>query len=165
MARATKAWIGGDFQEAAGTEHGVGLCGGCLSAARCHYGLTTERLDAEQTAHFELTCPAEHEGGPGVAHGGWTAAVLDEVLGHLPLLLGSRSVTATLTAHYVKPVPLERPLMARSWVDRRDGDKWFVSAELVLASSGALLATGTAVLIDRDPETHFGGFEEWLTEQ
>ena len=165
MARATTAWIGGDFQEVARTEDGVALCGGCRSEALCHYGLRTARLDAEHTAHFELTCPPEHEGGPGVAHGGWTAAVLDEVLGQLPLLLGSRSVTATLTAHYVKPVPLGRPLMARSWVDRRDGDKWFVSAELVLASSGALLATGTAVLIDRDPDAHFGGFEEWLAEQ
>jgi acyl-coenzyme A thioesterase PaaI-like protein len=157
--------LGGDFQEPARNAGGVALCGGCRDAGICSYGLASEKLDAEETAHFELSCSAEHEGGPGVAHGGWTAAVLDEVLGHVPLFFGSLSVTGTLTAHYVKPVPLERALQARAWVDRRDGEKWFVSGELVLASSGALLATGTAVLIERDPEAHFGGFQEWLEEQ
>ena len=87
------------------------------------------------------------------------------VKGCMPLLHGSLSVTGTLTVHYVKPVPLERALEARAWVERRDAEKWFVSGELVLASSGALLATGTAVLIERDPVAHFGGFHDWLADQ
>ena len=165
MPNRTRKWIGGDFQEPARNEGGIVLCGGCLDSGICQYGLKSESLDDEDTAQFEIVCPEVHEGGPGVAHGGWTAAVLDEVLGHVPLLFGSLSVTGTLTVHYVKPVPLERPLLARAWVDRRDGEKSFVSGELVLASSGALLATGTAVLIERDGEAHFGGFQEWLAEQ
>jgi acyl-coenzyme A thioesterase PaaI-like protein len=157
--------VGGDFQEVTRSTAGIALCGGCQQAGRCQYGLSSGSLDDEGTAHFTLSCPASHEGGPGVAHGGWTAAVFDEVLGHVPLLLDARSVTGTLTVHYVKPVPLERPLEARAWVDRRDEEKWFVSGELVLGSSGALLATGTAVLIERDPVTHFGSFHAWLAEQ
>ena len=165
MPHRAEGWVGGDFQAPVRDDGGVALCGGCVGAGACQLGVTTERLDEEQTAVFELACPASNEGGPGVAHGGWTAAVLDEVLGHVPLLHGSLSVTGTLTVHYVKPVPLERALEARAWVERRDAEKWFVSGELVLASSGALLATGTAVLIERDPVAHFGGFHDWLADQ
>ena len=165
MPERTKKWVGGDFQEPPRNEGGVALCGACRADGACRLGVLSERLDDEQTAHYELLCDSSHEGGPGVAHGGWTSSALTEVLGHVPLLQHRLCVTGTLTIHYVKPVPLERPLLARAWVDRRDSEKWFVSAELVLASSGALLATGTAVLIERDQETHFGGFHQWLAEQ
>ncbi len=158
-------WVGGDFQAPARTAGGVALCGGCRESGLCQLGIVSERLDEDKTAHYELSCSSKHEGGPGVGHGGWTASVLDEVLGHVPLLHGSLSVTGTLTVHYVKPVPLDYPLIARAWVDRRDAEKWFVSGELVLATSGGLLATGTAVLIERDPEAHFGGFQTWLKDQ
>jgi len=161
----TSTWIGGDFQEPPRTDGGVALCGSCRATGLCQLGLRSERLDEELTAHYEVICPSGHEGGPGVAHGGWTSSIFAEVLGHVPLLQHHLCVTGTLTVHYVKPVPLELPLLARAWVDRRDNEKWFVSGELLLASSGALLATGTAVLIERDQETHFGGFHRWLTEQ
>jgi hypothetical protein len=62
-------------------------------------------------------------------------------------------------------VPIGRPLQARAWIDRRDGVKWFLSGELVLASSGVVLATGTGVWIARDGAAHFGDFERWLAEQ
>jgi acyl-coenzyme A thioesterase PaaI-like protein len=116
-------------------------------------------------ARFELSCPEGHEGGPGVAHGGWTAGVLDEVLGHVPILHGRMTVTGTLTVRFIKPVPIERPLVARAWVDHIDGQKWSLAGELVLASSGAELATASGVWIARDGATHFGAFERWLAEQ
>ena len=100
-----------------------------------------------------------------MAHGGWTAGVLDEVLGHVPILQGQLTVTGTLTVRFVKPVPIQRPLEARAWVDRIERAKWFISGELVLASSGALLASGTGVWIARDGSSHFGDFERWLAEQ
>ena len=163
--RTQAAWVGGDFQEPPRNEGGVALCGACRANGACRIGLTSERLDEESTAHFELICSPDHEGGPGVAHGGWVSSVFAETLGHVPLLHHHLCVTATLTVHYVKPIPLDRPLIARAWVDRRDGEKWFVSGELVLVSSGALLATGTAVLIEREQQSHFGAFHDWLAEQ
>src|ERR1700682_3180005 len=147
---ADSSWAGGDFQQPPRTDGGVALCGACRRTGECRLGLTTERLAARGAAHFELVCPAGHEGGPGVAHGGWTAAVLDEVLGHVPILHGQLSVTGTLTVRFVKPVPIERRLEARAWVDRVEGKKWFCSGQLVLASSGAELATATGVWIARD---------------
>lgn len=141
------------------------LCGGCSRVSMCRLGLSIEGLDAAGVAHYELACPSSQEGGPGVAHGGWTAAVLDEVLGHVPLLHGQMTVTGTLTVRYLKPVPIELPLVARACVDRVEGVKWFISGELALASSGAILATGTGIWIARDRERHFGAFEDWLAQQ
>ena len=90
-------WAGGDFQQPPRTDGGVALCGACRRTGLCRLGLTEERLDEDGVAHFGLVCPASYEGGPNVAHGGWTAGVLDEVLGHVPLLHDQLSVTGTLT--------------------------------------------------------------------
>ena len=91
--------------------------------------------------------------------------MLDEVIGHVPIQHGQMSVTGTLTVRFVRPVPIERPLVARAWIDRVEGVKWFCSGELVLASSGAQLATGTGVWIAREGGAHFGAFQAWLAEQ
>jgi acyl-coenzyme A thioesterase PaaI-like protein len=158
-------WAGTDFQQPPRNDGGVALCGACARTRTCRLGLTTERLDADGVACFDIVCSAANEGGPNVAHGGWTAGVLDEVLGHVPLLHQQLTVTGTLEVRFVKPVPIERALQARAWVDRVDGVKWFVSGELVLASSRALLASATGVWIARKREDHFGGFEQWLAAQ
>jgi acyl-coenzyme A thioesterase PaaI-like protein len=162
---AGSTWVGGDFQQPPRSDGGVALCGACRRGGTCRLGLTTERLDEGGVAHFEITCPPEHEGGPGVAHGGWTAAVLDEVLGHVPLLNDRMSVTGTLTVRFEKPVPIGRPLEARAWTERREPRKWHLAGELVLASSGAPLAGAQGVFVLRDAAAHFGAFERWLAEQ
>ena len=158
-------WAGNDFQQPPRSDGGVALCGACRRTGVCRLGLTTERLDDDEIARFDLVCPSGDEGGPGVAHGGWTAGVLDEVLGHVPILRDQLTVTGTLTVRFVKPVPIERPLEARAWVDRIEGKKWFISGELVLRSSGALLASATGIWIARDAVAHFSGFDAWLAEQ
>src|SRR5215216_860637 len=114
-------WAGADFQQPPRNDGGVALCGSCRRSQTCRLGLTTERLDADGVASFDLVCPPEHEGGPHVAHGGWTAGVLDEVLGHVPLLHDQLTVTGTLEVRFVRPVPIERPLRARAWIDRVEG--------------------------------------------
>ena len=146
------------------SDGGVGLCFGCRELGRCRLGLTVERLLDDGTAEIELMCPREQEGGPSVAHGGWTASAMDEALGHLPILNGQFAVTAELTVRYRRPVPVERPLRARSWVDRREGSRWYISGELLLAQGGAVLAEATGIWVVRDP-SHFTRHEEWLSEQ
>jgi acyl-coenzyme A thioesterase PaaI-like protein len=144
---------------------GVRLCAACRPAVACRLGVTSERLDEAGVAQYELHCPTDQEGGPGVAHGGWTAGVLDELLGHVPLLHQEMSVTGTLTVRFVKPVPIERPLLGRAWIDSWEGRKWMLSGDLRLASSGAVLATATGVWIGRDASAHFSAFQEWLAAQ
>jgi acyl-coenzyme A thioesterase PaaI-like protein len=157
-------WAGADFQDPPRTAGGVALCGACRRTGTCRLGLQTEMRDADGGALFELTCPAEHEGGPDVAHGGWTAAVLDDCLGHVPLLHGVLSVTAELTISYVKPVPVGRPLEVRAWVDRREGSRWYVHGELTLLPSSAVLARARGVWVTRDVG-HVARHARWLAEQ
>ena len=76
--------------------------------------------------HFKVTCPPFYEGGPGVAHGGWTAEVMDETLGRVPMAHSQMTVTGTLTLHFLKPVPVDHPMHATAWVDRVEGRKWIV---------------------------------------
>src|SRR3954451_5163062 len=154
-------WAGQDFQQPPRTDGGVALCGACDRTGVCRLGLTTERLDDDAVARFGIVCSEEHEGGPGVAHGGWTAGVLDEVLGHVPILHGHMSVTGTLTVRFVKPVPVGRALEATAWVARRERQKWFIEGELALASSGAVLARAEGIFIGREKGTHFADFERW----
>lgn len=157
------AWIGNDSVAQPLTDTGVVMCGACTAQRRCRLGVQRERLDGE-VALFDLHCPRDHEGGPNVAHGGWTASVMDEMLGHVPLLHRQMTVTATLTVNFVKPVPVERRLRARAWVDRVEGSKWFASGELLLPPSDAVLATATGIWVARDP-SHFARHEKWLAEQ
>lgn len=140
------------------------LCGACARRGDCRLGVERERLERWDTAIFDLYCPRDQEGGPEVAHGGWIAAVLDECGGHLPLLNNVLSVTAELTVTFVKPVPVERALQARAWVDRREGSRWYIGVELMLLPGRAVLARASGIWVTRD-QGHFDRHQAWLAEQ
>ena len=59
-------------------------------------------------AHF--TGKEEHEGYPGVMHGGIVTALLDEVIGRVGLAYDLWGVTAKLEVRFRHPVPLGQPL-------------------------------------------------------
>src|SRR3954466_3125255 len=122
-------WAGGDFQQPPRTDGGVALCGACDKTGECRLGRATELLDDDAVARFGIVCSEEHEGGPGVAHGGWTAGVLDEVLGHVPILHGTLSVTKKLEVEYLRPVPVGRPLVASGWVESTEPGYWHIVGE------------------------------------
>jgi acyl-coenzyme A thioesterase PaaI-like protein len=144
---------------------GVGLCGACSRAGACQLGIRSEALGDDGIARFDIVCPDSYESGPGVAHGGWISAVFADALPHVVFLQGHLVVTGTLSVRYIRPVPIRHPLVARGWVERVDGMKWHVSGELLLASSGAELATATGVWVERERRGHYGGFQDWLAEQ
>ncbi|MFH9550316.1 PaaI family thioesterase [Streptomyces sp. NPDC017435] len=157
-------WAGADFQEPPRTPGGVALCGACRAVGACRLGVRGERLDEDGVAWFALSCPRDQEGGPEVAHGGWTAAVLDDCLGHLPLLHRVLSVTAELTVSFVKPVPVQRPLEVRARVERREGSRWYIAGEMVLLPTRAVLARASGIWVTRD-RGHFARHAAWLASQ
>jgi len=146
------------------TSSGIQLCASCSRTGVCRLGLTHERLIESGVSLTELVCGAEHEGGPGVAHGGWTAAVMDEVLGHLNLLSGQMAVTGELTVQFLRPVPIERPLELRAWCEGVEGGRRRNRGELRLASTGAVLAHAHGVFVERDA-SHFERFRRWIDSQ
>jgi acyl-coenzyme A thioesterase PaaI-like protein len=143
----------------------VQLCAACRRLGHCRLGLTREWLDDEGTYHAELTCPEDHEAGPGhSAHGGWVASALDEVLGHSAILHGALAVTKSLTVHFLRPAPVGRAMLGSSRVASRDGGRWHLEGELRLASSGAVIARAEGVWSQRDG-MHYDRFREWLATQ
>lgn len=143
---------------------GVGLCSGCHTLGECRLGIQSEVLLADGVVVSEVVCPPEQEGGPRVAHGGWTAAAMDEMVGHTLLLRDELAVTGSITVKFVKPVPLDLPLIGRAWIVARDGRKVTVRATLELAQSAAILAEAEAIMVKR-PADHFEAHYTWLATQ
>lgn len=141
------------------------LCAECLRLGHCRLGISEEELVDDCRTETALSCPADHEGGPGVAHGGWTASVMDEALGHLALLAGTMTVTASLSVDFVRPVPIERPLKLIAWRDRVERNRWINKGELILVSTGAVLARAKGEFAIRERERHFAKFREWLADE
>ncbi|MGI9164153.1 MAG: PaaI family thioesterase [Mycobacterium sp.] len=157
-------WSGGDFVLAAPRDaQQVNLCVACSRTGECRLGLRAESFDGEIVT-TDIVCHRDNEGGPRVAHGGWVAAVLDELVGHVPILHGQLSVTGTLTVRFIRPVPIERPLRGIAWVVRREASRWYVESRLELASNSAELAHAQAVMVLRDAQ-HFERHRRWLAEQ
>lgn len=72
---------------------------------------------------------ALYEGPPGLVHGGVAALVLDQVLGEAAAAGGSPGMTGTLQLRYERATPLGS-CSAQAWIERVEGVKTFVHAEL-----------------------------------
>jgi acyl-coenzyme A thioesterase PaaI-like protein len=109
-------------------------------------GLAAQLWRDGDVACMRVTLGKAFEGAPGRAHGGVVAALLDEVMGVMNVIHGAMAFTARLDITYHAPTPLDRPIIARSWLERKDDRKHFVAAtlhahELLVASSSALFIT------------------------
>lgn len=136
------------------------LCGGCAPDDTCRLGV--EIAEAHEGAvRFDVTCPPSWHGGPEVAHGGWIAAVFDDVLNVAALRTDPRVVTKSLAVSYHHPVPVGRPLAALAWIDSHSGRRWEVAARMTLATGGPPLATARAELRTRRPD-HYARHEDRL---
>lgn len=158
------SWVGADYQQGPTLGKPAVLCGACTKLGHCRLGITHRGIDAAGVSYSSVFCPPEYEGGPQVAHGGWTASVLDEMLGHTSVIQGQLVVTATLTVDFIKPVPIDRELEGRSWIERREGSRVYIAGELRLASTNALLAKANGIFVARD-FGHFERHQQWLAEQ
>jgi acyl-coenzyme A thioesterase PaaI-like protein len=67
-------------------------------------------------------------GAPGRLHGGITMAFIDEALG--VVCMPTETMTASLTVDLRAPVFVGAELSLRAWVERREGRKFFVRAEV-----------------------------------
>ncbi|MFN8103723.1 MAG: PaaI family thioesterase [Acidimicrobiia bacterium] len=91
--------------------------------------------------------PERFVGGPGVVHGGAISAVLDDVLGTVPMANGAMCVTGRLTVTYRRPVLVGHEVVIRAWLDGRRGRKLTVKGEMY-DSLDRVLAQGEATMIE-----------------
>ncbi len=138
-------------------------CRGCAPIGRCRLGVGRFTVDGDEL-RAEVVCAASYQAGPDVAHGGWIAYVFDDVLGRLPRLSGARSVTGSLDVRFVRPVPVERPLVVVARIVERRRRRRVIEGVLRLESTGAELARARGVWVAR-PDDHFDRHQQWLAAQ
>lgn len=79
----------------------------------------------------DICFDAAHEGMPSCAHGGYIAAGFDIVMIQAATLSPQRGgVTGTLNVRYIGLTPTGVPLRYEAWLDRTQGRKIFVKAQL-----------------------------------
>jgi acyl-coenzyme A thioesterase PaaI-like protein len=92
-----------------------------------------------------IIVPGHYSGPPGAAHGGIVAAYLDEVLAAAAARATARTaVTGELTVRYVKPVPVETPIIGKGSLVADHGRYVDVEGQLEDLGTGGVLATARA---------------------
>ncbi|GAB3497847.1 PaaI family thioesterase [Nocardiopsis coralliicola] len=93
----------------------------------------------------EVTMGGVYQGPPGLVHGGWLAALLDQALGSAASAQGMPGLTANLDVNYRNPTPLDTPLEVSARVTSTERRKVFVSGEV--RCNGEVTAEGTAIMV------------------
>jgi acyl-coenzyme A thioesterase PaaI-like protein len=105
------------------------------------------------TAEFTVT--ENHQGAPGLAHGGLLSLAFDEALGKLMWLLRAPAVTGRLETDFLKPVPLGSTLHISAQITGQEGRKVFTEAIGRLNSVDGEIAVKAAALYIVVPMDHF----------
>jgi acyl-coenzyme A thioesterase PaaI-like protein len=105
------------------------------------------------TAEFVVS--ENHQGAPGLAHGGLLSLAFDEALGKLMWLLRAPAVTARLETDFIKPVPMGSKLFITAEITGQVNRKVYCSAVGRLNSPDGEIAVRAAALYVIVPMTHF----------
>lgn len=108
---------------------------------------------ADITAQFTVT--ENHQGAPGLAHGGLLSLAFDEALGKLMWLLRAPAVTARLETDFLKPVPMGSVLHITAKITGQVNRKVYSSAEGRLNSPDGPIVVRAAALYVIVPMEHF----------
>lgn len=103
-------------------------------------------VDDDGVLTSEFTLNKTHQGPPGHAHGGATAAILDEVMGLVVWAAGYKVVAANININYHKMLPLEQPVLAVARITEVGERKVISEGELRLADS-TVAVSGSGVYV------------------
>lgn len=131
-----------------------GHCFGCgdLHPTGLHLvAYAGEGLDI--TAQFTVT--EDHQGAPGLAHGGLLSLAFDEALGKLMWLLRAPAVTGRLETDFIKPVPMGTTLYITAEITGQINRKVYTSAVGRIGAPDGEIAVKAAALYIIVPMDHF----------
>lgn len=103
----------------------------------------------------EFTVSENHQGAPGLAHGGLLSLAFDEALGKLMWLLRAPAVTARLETDFLRPVPMGSTLHISARITGQVSRKVYCEAEGRLNSPDGEIAVKAAALFVIVPMNHF----------
>ena len=103
-------------------------------------------VDEKGVVSSEFTLTLAQQGPPGHAHGGASAAVLDEVMGAAVWQAGYTAAAAKIEVNYRVPVPLGECITTKGYVTRRSGRKIYARGEICLPD-GTVAVMGKGLYI------------------
>ena len=109
----------------------------------------------EMNITAEFVVSENHQGAPGLAHGGVLSLAFDEALGKLMWLLRAPAVTARLETDFLKPVPMGSKLFISAEITGQVSRKVYCSAVGRLNSPDGEIAVRAAALFVIVPMSHF----------
>ena len=123
-----------------------GSCFVCGSPNSPGMGVVWYALD-DNSIFAEVTLNDAQQGPPGFAHGGASAALLNEAMGAAVWLAGYRVASVNLNISYRKPVPLGQPFKVTARVNERNGKKVTAVGEIRLADE-TLAVSGDGIFVE-----------------
>jgi len=124
-------------------EHG--WCFVCGSENPHSIGLTWW-VDDDGTLTSEFALNQAQQGPPHHAHGGASAAVLDEAMGLVVWAAGLKVAAVNLEVNYHKPIPLGGNLTLEARITQKDERKIFSMGEIRL-SDGSVAVSGRGIYV------------------
>lgn len=115
------------------------------------FGIPLEIRYAGETARASLVAGALLEGPPDSLHGGFSAHVMDCMLGGLVQATGTKAVTGTLELRYVNRTPLDAELDLFAEVTSRSGRKIHAQGWIEHDGLRCVEATGLFVRVGGEP--------------
>jgi acyl-coenzyme A thioesterase PaaI-like protein len=100
--------------------------------------------DGILTSEFKLN--DAQQGPPHFAHGGASAAILDEAMGRAVWAAGLKVAAVKLEINYRKPLPLHQPLKVEASITQKDKHKILSSGEIKL-SDGTVAVSGRGIYV------------------
>jgi uncharacterized protein (TIGR00369 family) len=109
--------------------------------------------DGPNACRATVVLEDQHQGYPGIAHGGIVATMLDEALGRAAMSPDSNRFmfTAKIEVRYRKSVPLHQPITLLARIVKDRGRTALAEAEVRL-EDGSVAAEASATLMEIPPE-------------
>lgn len=103
--------------------------------------------DEQNRVHADFTPRTEHQGFPGIMHGGLISTLFDETIGRTAIANNFWCVTAELIVRYKKPVPIGEPLRVMGEIVKRNARVLHGRGEIRSVRDNILLAEAEGVYI------------------
>jgi len=120
----------------------------CGSAKNHGMGVTWYASE-DGSIFAEITLTKAQQGPPKLAHGGATAALLDEAMGAAVWQAGHKAAAINLNINYHKPVSLGEKIRVRGRIKSVDGRKIFATGTIMLPD-GTVAVSGKGIYVEAE---------------